>query len=324
MSTSKKLQLKFYVLDVFTTTPYQGNPLAIVHLPPGHDLEQAQKLNIAREFNLSETVFLHENEEGNVTTRTDIFTTTQELPFAGHPTIGSGWHLLNNVVRLQGATSTTLLTRAGPIPVDQLSANLNRAGECFFSPGSVKLRVPIDFKVHAPFTDATVKKNQEGLTSDDYVNGLDGPESVASIVKGMTFLLLQVKSTDSLARLRPSPQQITAPALGDWAGFISLYAFTILTEDGAEGELDGTFYVRTRMFYATLEDPATGSAASTLAGWLALKKGKGRYRVEIMQGVEMGRRSDIRVIVVVGDNDQIETIELIGSAVQVMEGNIWV
>ena len=309
-------QLQFYQLDVFTTVPYKGNPLAIVHLSPGRDLAPEKKLKIAREFNLSETVFLHENEGDRPgdQTKIDIFTTTKELPFAGHPTIGSGWHLLNNVQpEISGAT---LLTKAGSIPVIPLPTN--GAG------GRVKLRVPVDFKVHTPYAHPTVKKDQTRLTADDYVNGLDGPEPVASIVKGMTFLLVQLQSTDALARFGPFAKQITVPNLGDWDGFIGLYAFTILSKEAGDGELDGTLRIQTRMFAATLEDSATGSAASTLAGWLAQREGKGKWAVEIVQGVEMGRRSEIGVVVNIGDGGEIKVIELVGSAVQVMNGYLWV
>lgn len=87
-STSEKLD--FAVVDVFTNKRYEGNPLAIVRLPASSSVTQEQKQNIAREFNLSETTFLHEpsGDEQNVWT-VDIFMTTAELPFAGHPTIGA-------------------------------------------------------------------------------------------------------------------------------------------------------------------------------------------------------------------------------------------
>lgn len=87
-------QLEFVTLDVFTTTPFKGNPLGVVHLPPptasAPALSQAQKQAIAREFNLSETVFVHDvspgsEEESSNTRRIDIFMTDKELPFAGHP-----------------------------------------------------------------------------------------------------------------------------------------------------------------------------------------------------------------------------------------------
>jgi PhzF family phenazine biosynthesis protein len=99
-------KIKFTTLDVFTSVPYYGNPLAIVHVPVNITLTSAQKQLIAREFNFSETVFLHEPLNENETVVTiDIFATTAELPFAGHPTVGTGWYLLPK-------SPPTLLTKA--------------------------------------------------------------------------------------------------------------------------------------------------------------------------------------------------------------------
>lgn len=75
--------LNFSTLDVFTDTPYEGNPLAIVHIPKGTDVNEKQKLKIAKEFNLSETVFLHEAGDASDARRFDIFTIIGEIPFAG-------------------------------------------------------------------------------------------------------------------------------------------------------------------------------------------------------------------------------------------------
>ncbi|TFK36255.1 hypothetical protein BDQ12DRAFT_687100 [Crucibulum laeve] len=290
-------KLRFTKLDVFTSTRFLGNPLAIVHLSADtSNLSQPQKQLIAREFNLSETVFLHEPapeaKDGPIVI--DIFTTTEELPFAGHPTVGSGSYLLS---RAPEKDTITLRTKAGDIPVIRESEK-------------VRLQVPIDFKVHAPYTEPTAKEFQPRLTSKDYFNGTDGAEAVASIVKGMTFLLLQLSSEDALARMQPFPTRLQIPALGDWEGFVGLYAF-YEREDGV---------VRTRMFDASLEDPATGSAASTLAGYLAKQKGEGTWKINIIQGVEMGRKSEIEVVVEVDARSEIKRIDLGGGAIQVMEG----
>jgi PhzF family phenazine biosynthesis protein len=297
-------QLRFTKLDVFTSTPFVGNPLAIVHVPKTVELSQTEKQLIAREFNLSETVFHHVQDAVSVSATSpvviDIFTTTEELPFAGHPTVGSGFYLLSRSPQLQ---TITLRTKAGDIPVVR-------------GAGGVRLQVPIDFKVHDPLSIPSVKQLQPQLNDADYVNGLDGAEACASVVKGMTFLLVAIASEDALARLQPYPTRLIIPdmqtTLGAWGvGFAGVYLF--------HERPDGS--VRVRMFDGTIEDPATGSAASTLGGWLALRRGPGIHTIELEQGIEMGRRSDIKVIVGVGEGE-IERIELEGAAVQVMEGTV--
>lgn len=289
-------KLRYVQLDVFTTTRFLGNPLAIVHLPKDTTISQTQKQEIAREFNLSETVFLHETSDLDSPVTIDIFTTNKELPFAGHPAIGSGWYLLSQAPE---RTVITLRTKAGEIPVLRDSQR-------------VGLQVPIKFKVHAPYKHPNLKGLQPKLKGNDYVNGIDGGEALASIVKGMTFILLRLTSEDALAALQSYPEPFHSSDLGDWAGFVGVYAF-FERDDGV---------VRTRMFEGSLEDPATGSAASTLGGWLAKRKGPGKWTFEIIQGVEMGRRSNITVIADVDTDGEVSRIDLGGSAVEVMEG--WV
>ncbi|KAF7369334.1 Phenazine biosynthesis PhzC/PhzF protein [Mycena venus] len=304
-------QLRFIKLDVFTSTPFVGNPLAIVHVPSTVDLSQTEKQLIAREFNLSETVFHHEQDApGTSPVVIDIFTTTEELPFAGHPTVGSGFFLLSRAPPDQ--ETVTLRTKAGDIPVVRGSGG----------PSHVRLQVPIDFKVHAPLAIPSVKQLQPQLADADYAHGRSGAEACASVVKGMTFLLVALTSEDALARVQPYPTRLRIPdaraRLGAWGvGFAGIYMF----HERADG------VVRVRMFDGPLEDPATGSAASTLGGWLALRRGPGVHAFDLQQGIEMGRRSDIRVVVTVGkgkdtDELEVEKIELEGAAVQVMEGTV--
>lgn len=297
MSTCTKLH--FTTLDVFTSTRFLGNPLAIVHVPKDlkNVLSQTQKQTIAREFNLSETVFMHEGNPDDGQINIDIFITDAELPFAGHPSIGSGWYLLS---RHQANNRVTLRTKAGDIPVVE-SGN-----------GKVRLQIPIDFKIHPHYVHPRVKVLQPQLIDSDYINGLEGPEAVASIVKGMTFLLLPLTSEDALSRLQPPPECISVGGLGEWDGFVGLYFF-YKREDGS---------LRTRMFDGPLEDPATGSAAAALAGWLAEERGQGVWEFNVVQGVEMGRRSEVEVIVGVNASSEVVKVELGGSAVEVMEGTI--
>ena len=122
------------------------------------------------------------------------------------------------------------------------------------------------FKVHAAQTIPSVKEAQPRLADSDYKNGSSGAEGCASVVKGMTFLLLALSSEDALARLQPYPRRLVIPnaetELGAWGvGFAGTYAFF------EKPEADGVTTIRTRMFDGPLEDPATGSAACTLGGW---------------------------------------------------------
>ncbi|KAL9709590.1 hypothetical protein Ac2012v2_007329, partial [Leucoagaricus gongylophorus] len=297
-------RLTFRIIDVFTKTKFIGNPLAIVHVPASESvrLSQDQKQFIAREFNLSETVFMYNTPPdalSDIPVKIDIFTTEEELPFAGHPTVGSSWYLLTKSAGKE-RKQITLRTKAGDIP-----AILQDSGK-------VRLQIPVDYKEHKSIELPWFRSAQSDLQIMDYASGIGGKEAVASIVKGMNFVLLKLNSEDALRKLKGVTRRIEVPWLGEWQGLIGLYAFY---EDG-----DGV--VRTRMFLETLEDPATGSAASTLAGWLGKRKGPGRWRFEIIQGVEMGRRSDIETHVEIGVDGEVSKVELGGEAVEIMEGFI--
>jgi len=174
------LKLQYYVYDVFTTTAFCGNPLAIVHVPASVSITQEQKQAIAREFNFSETTFVHEESGPRVQSvfTTDIFTTYRELPFAGHPTIGTSLHLLSS----QPDTSSIILRiKAGDTPVV-------RAGDG----GSVRLQVPFDFKAHPPLEDQLLQ-NQTGLTRDDLaIFDIDDDECscIDDVTAPLSFILI--------------------------------------------------------------------------------------------------------------------------------------
>ncbi|KAJ8083679.1 hypothetical protein PM082_002445 [Marasmius tenuissimus] len=307
-------QLKYFVYDVFTTTPFRGNPLAIVHIPASTSLSQTQKQAIAREFNFSETTFVHDDSASQTQSvfGVDIFTPYQELPFAGHPTIGTGFHLLgdhpNNDITLRIKAGDTTVTRSKEA-------------------GSVHLQVPVDFKVHPSLNLDKIVSYQTHLNpTKDFKDSQATP--IASIVKGMNFALVEINSVDALSRMNTYPENIVIPSahLGAWSGTqddttsIFIHAFTLLNDSSADGL---TTKIRARMFgWAGFEDPATGSAACTLGGYLGLKKGKGRWRFEIAQGLEMGRQSEIVVVAEIDDGDIVSSVQLEGSAVRVMEGSL--
>ena len=296
------MSLRFVTLGVFTDKKFSGNPVAIVHVPDGTTLTQNQKQLIAREFNLSETVFLHEPNEKdkqNGDVRIGIFTAIAEVPFAGHPTVGTSNYLLRYLKddpKLQGVRALQAL--AGRIPID-----LSRNGK------GIQLQVAHNVHVHhMPF---------KGTPFGHY--------PVVSIVKGMTFILAQLQSLQELAKTKQN-------LLGTENTYTSKHA---LDEGWQEGLIttyyyvdlgiveDGTRKIRSRMF-GSREDPATGSAASALCSSLALcQKGALITKYHITQGVEMGRQSDIFIQVTLEENFRtIKEVLLSGTAVKVMEGTI--
>ncbi|KAK5995089.1 putative isomerase [Cladobotryum mycophilum] len=306
------MELPFVTLDVFTHTRYRGNPLAVVTIPAGTvpPPTQDQKQTIAREFNLSETVFIHDvaDPEADTTRRIDIFLTDAEIPFAGHPTIGAAVSLLP-----QGVTQ--IITKAGPI-------GITRTG-----PNSAQADIPHNVHLHrATLADFPLTPN--ALQAVDQISQLERSAPIFSIVKGMNFSLVELPSTDLLAQLRPTGAVFSAVDLLDqgWnQGMIGRYYYV---RTGTSEDADGKpiIQIRSRMILANFEDPATGSAACCLSSYLSVEGDKQTTptrRYEITQGVEMGKESNIVVEVSVKDSG-IDTVTLAGPAVQVMRGHVTV
>lgn len=299
---------EFTTLDVFTSTRFEGNPLAVVYLPKelSSSLTQERKQLIAREFNFSETVFFH---EGNPHPQIDIFTTEKELPLAGHPVIGSIQFLIG---RLQGSlpsTPTTLLTKAGPIPI------------AYDSPSRLAIaQIPHNVRIHAtrfPLTNPTL--GQADLVAK--TTQLPSSFPVVSIVKGMTFVLCELPDMSALSYVSTTPVRTSTELDEGWGqSFVGTYFFVKESRVGNSTEL------RTRMIAGGLEDPATGSAASALAAFLSIDAHRPDtdFQYRIVQGVEMGRRSEIGVEVRSNaKGDGIESLTLKGKAVTVSQGRIW-
>ena len=312
-------RLDFVTLDVFTTERFKGNPLAVVKVPGTFALDQDKKQLIAREFNFSETVFLHECQDGTSAWKIDIFTTIAELPFAGHPTIGTLCYIGSNME--SPTQELTLLTKAGPIAARYSSRTRLAEAE-----------IPHNVKVHQ----ATVNRLQvvESQPSLRQVIGFeqwisDNPDQprasfpVVSIVKGMTFILVDFPNHNCLKAIQQSRFGISDIRLDvGWASsFISPYFYV---EDSC-GD-DGIAKIEARMIHPEIgEDPATGSAACTLSAYLALQKGEpGKtYSYKIKQGIDMGRDSRIEVRVTLDESGRnVKKVLLGGAAVLVIQGTI--
>lgn len=316
-------RLEFATFDVFTDTRLQGNPLAIVKVPKDQVLPQQLKQAIAREFNFSETVFLHQAEsESSLDRKLDIFTVTSELPFAGHPTIGS--------VCCVGAEADkdiefAMLTKAGPVPSQYDKDN-----------AWAKSSVPHNVHIHQqPFTRAHLGLDPGPIPArkDDMLdlwprksNGEYPSFPIVSIVKGMSFILIAFPNVETyLQKLKAGRQMAYADMVTidqDWApSFIAPYFYAIISE--CKGE---PIKVRSRMIEPAIgEDPGTGSAACTLGAYLALQRGKPaqNYQFSIEQGVEMGRACTIGIEVILDKSGEtIEQLIMSGTAIKVTEGSL--
>ena len=242
-----------------------------------------------------------------------IFTIESELPFAGHPTIGTTYLLLQH---LGWDFVDTITPPCGPIRVTKSSSS---------SDGRVTASIPHDVHLHARTLADVVRPDDPRLSSDPAIREAVLGAPIFSIVNGMTFVLARLPSLDVLGRVAKT--QLDLSQLRDtlldegWrAGFMGCYYYVDVGDGG--GEEQGR-RLRTRMVELSLEDPATGSAASALSAYLTLKEEKRGRKFEITQGVEMGRKSVISVETTVksGEN-KIDSVWLGGTAVVVMNGSL--
>ena len=273
---------RYVVADVFTDTPLEGNALAVFTDGRGLDDEEMQRL--ARELNLSETVFVLPPEIGGHA-RIRIFTPSVELPFAGHPTLGSAFVLGGPLQVLE----IRLETVRGIVPV----ALERDQGRIVFG------RMVQPLPTWKPYGDAEALLAAIGLERSEL--------PVEHYDNGAQFVYVGLGSVEELAALRPD-----VSALTDLSGLLGVYCFA--------GE--GTQW-RSRMFApggGVAEDPATGSAAGPLAVHLARhgRIGFGQ-EIEITQGVEIGRPSTLFARAD-GTAEQLERVEVGGSAVLVARG----
>ncbi|RDW67127.1 PhzF family phenazine biosynthesis protein [Aspergillus mulundensis] len=304
--------VKFATLDVFTNKVYEGNPLAVVFLPAAasSQVTQRQKQTIAREFNLSETIFVHAEHGPNESRTIDIFTESEELPFAGHPTIGAAsWFLHHAPEEDASNTVKSLNMKAGNLPIALQDVNL----------GVVSARIAHNVHIHEKQYPL-----DEVLRLYPFLKPYLTQSSIAlfSVVKGMSQLLVELPSLEALAAVTTAYGGQPASSLYLDAGWDEGMVATYFYVRNVEDEVLGRKVIRTRTILGNLEDPATGSAASGLTAYLSLREGRaGRFVYDVVQGVEMGRRSEIGLEVVTGEKG-IVRLELRGSAVKVSEGSI--
>jgi trans-2,3-dihydro-3-hydroxyanthranilate isomerase len=291
------MKRRLYTLDVFTTKPFAGNPLAVV--TDGDGLATPKMQSIAREMNLSETVFIQRPTNNRALARLRIFTTTQELPLAGHPVIGT-WFLLAElgvVPASEGSVHILQQTGAGILPVE------------FTFHNGRPVRVTMTQKparfTRAPFTRAALAAAL-GLKPSDLAPSL--PVEFAST--GISNLMVPLSRRAVLPKI-----QMNMRAL---AHLISPHG-TMAYCFALNGR--GRAYARGMVPWGIVEDPATGSAGGSLGAYLVHHgQLKPSETLSITQGVEMGRPSEIQVEV--ADERGKLTPRVSGSAVRIFEGHI--
>lgn len=250
--------MKLTIVDVFAEARYQGNQLAVVE--GARDLDAATMQSIAREMNFSETTFVTEHGDGRARVR--IFTPAEELPFAGHPTLGTAWVLTG------GRGRVTLALGAGDVPVT--------------FEGDIGWLTPPPAR-HAAGPDAQTAAELLGLEPDE----LDPELAPAMVTCGPTFPIVGVRSLDVLKRVHVDLARQRALGVGG-------FPFAVC-RGGYSADAD---YAARLLFFdgmAIREDPATGSANAAFASYLREHGYRGPAVVE--QGFEIGRPSRIHLSV---------------------------
>ena len=296
------MKFRYYTCDVFTETRFGGNPLAV--LPEAEGLSQQQMQQIAREFNFSETTFVFPAKAGQ-TRHVRIFTPAREIPFAGHPNVGTAFVLASTGAfgEIRSDLTVTFEEEAGIVPIT-VYAEHGKVVRCeLTAPQAVSVGRSI-----APELVATAVS----LTSADIVTATHPPQ-VASV--GLPFLITELKDRSALERARAAPSAFGALLAEDIRPSLHFYTHA---RDG--------FDLRARMFAplsGVPEDPATGSASCALAGLLAHcdPRASGSFSWRIAQGVEMGRPSTL-IARAEKKAGVVETTWVGGAAVLVSEGTL--
>ena len=304
MGTTESIRVmryRYFICDVFTDTRFGGNQLAV--LPEASGLSDRQMQQIAREFNFSESTFVFPAEAGH-TRKVRIFTPATEVPFAGHPNVGTAFALAaaGEFGPIEESITVTFEEKAGLVPV-----SIHRREGRIWCELSAPQRLSLGKKISAEMVAAAVS-----LHPDDIVTRTHEPR-VASV--GLPFLMAELGDRAALERARINMTGIDAIAAEGVMPDIHLY-----TRSGDE------FDIRARMFApldGVPEDPATGSANCALAGLLAHhdKAADGSFQWRIAQGVEMGRPSVLEARTEKRDG-AVVSAWIGGASVLVSEGSI--
>lgn len=300
---------RYHVVDVFThgADRYTGNQLAVFH--DTSDLSTADCLAITRETNFSECTFVDGRTGDGYDVR--IFDPAEEIPFAGHPTLGTA-AVLRDLVDDAGATTDDLTLNLGVGPIDVWVERSPGEGKATASDAAEEYwmrQVPPEFGETVP---ADAIAPALGLDADAVASGYP----VQSVSTGLPTLVVPLRSVDAVERA-----STTRPAYDDFLDTYGEHNLLVVARGGVDG---GDLHARVFADYAGVpEDPATGSAAGCLAGWLLEHEffGAGPVAATVEQGYEMGRPSRLRVRARPGEDGD-PVVEVGGQVGPVAEGRL--
>jgi len=302
-------EIAYVTIDVFTADRFGGNPLAVI--PDARALTDRQMQQIAAEFNYSESTFILPPRDPGNTAQVRIFTRTSEIPFAGHPNVGTGFVLgrQQTVFGTDVGPTMRFEEKAGLVDVDLTMENGLIVGAMIKAPGDLET---------GPNLDVATMAECVSLPSDAIVEDRHAPTRVSV---GLPFYMAETDIT-SLSMARPDAGAFAATVerhgLTDAGGRLSTFLYA---RTG-----DGVGHLRARMFSplgGTVEDPATGSACAALGAFLLSldERAEAQARILIEQGVEMGRPSEIAVDVRKAGG-RVESVAISGRCVPVTRGVI--
>ena len=288
---------RFVQLDVFTARALEGNPLAV--FADGRGLADAEMQALAREMNLSETTFILPRDaetERARGTQVRIFTVEEELPFAGHPTLGTAFYLRG----ISGADQVWLDLKVGKIPV----TFRDHHGTAF---GEMRQRDPEFGQTHAAAEIAALAH----LTPAD----LDPSAPIQTVSTGVPFTIVPLRSLETIRTLRLDMARADEYGARSDAKFF----YFVCRET-----VNHTARLHARMLFYNGEDPATGSAAGCAAAWMAAHGvAESGERVLIEQGIECRRPSEIWVTAE-RSGGRVVNVRVGGNAVEVAQGEVFI
>jgi trans-2,3-dihydro-3-hydroxyanthranilate isomerase len=299
------MQRRYITVDVFTDRTFGGNPLAVVLDAQG--LTTAQMQAIATEFNYSETTFVLPPREAGHDAHVRIFTPVRELPFAGHPNVGTAFVLAR--LAAKPPARLTFEEGAGLVPIDVLTEDDKVVGAELTAPQPLKKLAQVS---------AAEAASLISLTADDVASGRHLPQVVSV---GTPFLVAEIHSRDALRRAKPDAAAFARTFPRDGAFAIYFY-----TRDVAPAE--APCEIQARMFFpgasGLIEDPATGSATVAAAALFADigPTQDGELRLTIGQGFDMGRPS-LLLTRVVKQAGKIVSAHVGGRCAPMMQGTLW-